>query len=290
MDRRELLTAAAVAALGIRAVDAAPLRRSQIEESLVFVWSMHQEDGGFRPAPAAGLSTLGSVVAGTRATRYFKGALKSRETLAKFVQSCHAEAGGFADRPGLPPDLRSTAMGLMALKELDTPLAEIGKHFAAYFEREAKTAPEIYIAAAALHAAEIPPANPARWLEVYRATRTGEGTYGPTAGDSARAAVTFLRLGAELPERDALIANIKRAQTSEGGFRGAAGPDLVASYPCMRAMSLLKVRPDVDAMRRFVAACRGADHGYGSAPGQPSALSPTYYAAIISHWLDEFEA
>jgi hypothetical protein len=38
-------------------------------------------------------------------------------------------------------------------------------------------------------------------------------------------------------------------------------------------------------VRSFVAKCRNADGGYGVAPGQPSNISGTYFAAIILHWL-----
>ena len=40
------------------------------------------------------------------------------------------------------------------------------------------------------------------------------------------------------------------------------------------------------SLRTFIAKCRNEDGGYGVAPGQPSNLSGTYYAAIIRYWLD----
>ena len=41
-----------------------------------------------------------------------------------------------------------------------------------------------------------------------------------------------------------------------------------------------------DAVRAFIAKCRNADGGYGPAPGQPSNVGATYFATIVSHWLD----
>ena len=56
----------------------------------------------------------------------------------------------------------------------------------------------------------------------------------------------------------------------------------------MRCFVMLKARPDrVEDVRAFVAKCRNDDGGYGIAPGQPSSVSSTYFASIITHWLKE---
>ena len=55
----------------------------------------------------------------------------------------------------------------------------------------------------------------------------------------------------------------------------------------MRAFWMMKERPDVAKLRDFIATCRNGDGGYGVAPGQPSSVSGTYFAAIVTHWLDE---
>ena len=56
----------------------------------------------------------------------------------------------------------------------------------------------------------------------------------------------------------------------------------------MRAFHMLKSQPaDVGRLRNFIASCRNKDGGYGVSPGKPSAVAPTYYAAIILHWLAE---
>jgi hypothetical protein len=50
---------------------------------------------------------------------------------------------------------------------------------------------------------------------------------------------------------------------------------------------MLKAKPgNVEGVRSFVAKCRNADGGYAVAPGQPSSVNATYFAAIITHWLD----
>ena len=42
-----------------------------------------------------------------------------------------------------------------------------------------------------------------------------------------------------------------------------------------------------EGVRSFVAKCRNSDGGYAAAPGQPSSVNGTYFAAIILHWLKE---
>jgi hypothetical protein len=56
----------------------------------------------------------------------------------------------------------------------------------------------------------------------------------------------------------------------------------------MRCFMMLKERPArVEGLRTYVAKCRNEDGGYGVAPGQPSNVGGTYYATIITHWLDK---
>jgi len=55
----------------------------------------------------------------------------------------------------------------------------------------------------------------------------------------------------------------------------------------MRSFMMLKEQPaDTVRLRTFVAACRNKDGGYGVAPGQPSSVAGTYYAASVLHWLE----
>ena len=79
-------------------------------------------------------------------------------------------------------------------------------------------------------------------------------------------------------------------QRADGGFSAAGEKsDLGSTYRVIRALYMLKVKPDTERLRAFIAKCRNADGGYGVAPGQPSAVSSTYNAAIVSYWLDDLE-
>src|SRR5262249_25134971 len=117
-----------------------------------------------------------------------------------------------------------------------------------------------------------------------------DGSYGKSAADTARAVVTCLRLNAQPSDRAGALKALRAAQNSDGGFGApGAGSDLATSYPVMRAFSMLKEKPDLARVRAFVAHCRNPDGGYGASPGQPSAVTATYYAGIILHWIEELE-
>jgi hypothetical protein len=275
------------------AAGATPLTPEERRGSVRFVESLRNTDGGFRAVPAAGPSSLGATTSGLRALRYLGAKAVAPEETLRFVRNCFDRASGaFADAPGAAVEVRSTAMGLMALAELKVPVArrDEGRAAAAYLVRQARSLPELYIAAAGLDAAKLKTSAAPRWREAWEATRRPDGTYGGGAFDSAGAVVTLLRLGYPPPHRDSTAQALKTAQRSDGGYAGAGeGSDLGATYRVVRALRMLNEKPDLARLRRYVARCRNADGGYGPAPGQPSALSPTYFAAIVLHWADEME-
>jgi prenyltransferase beta subunit len=273
------------------AVGAAPLPREQRAASIAYANGLQNPDGGFRPTAAPGKSQLGSVPSAIRIVKYFRGELKNRDGALKFVMDCyHPSSGGFSNEPGGAPDVRSTAMGVMVLGELKTPLPDGGRQILAYFDQNAKSLPERYIAAAALHGVGLKPAGASEWIAAYEATRNGSHTYGNGGMDTARAVNTVVRLGGPVRQREAVVRDLKSLQRPDGGFAAMGGAsDLGTTYPVMRALHLLKERPDVAGVRRFVATCRNSDGGYGVRPGEPSTGSATYFAAIVLHWVEEME-
>jgi prenyltransferase beta subunit len=278
----------------IAAVSAAPVPKEQREATVRWVATIQNPDGGYRGTPAPGMSQLGSVPAALRVAKYFGGALPNRDATIKFVLSCYdPSTGGFADTPGAAPSVRSTAMGVMALVDAKAPagiLQERVRSAGQYFEKNAKSLPDIYIATAALNAAGVKPTAASRWIAAFDETLTADGRYGAGGPETARAVNTILRAGGEVKNREAAIKDLKSLQNPDGGFRGATGAsELPTTYPVMRALYMLKAEPDVPKLRQFVASCRNADGGYGARPGEPSAAGPTYHAAIVSHWLDEME-
>lgn len=281
-----LLLCAAVLAGVAGAAGAAPLTPAEKEASRAYVEGLVNDDGGFRAAGLSGPSSLGATAGALRALRYLGG--KPVGNANRYLLGCSDISGGLTDGPGGPVDVRSTAMGLMVAVEIRSRLKDdVSRTLRDYFAQHAATLADIYIATAALDAAGLKSPKAAEWIAAYEATRNPDGTYGKNPAEHAGAVVTLLRLGAR-PDADAARKALTAAQLPDGGFAamGAKG-DLATSYRVLRALWMLKARPDLDALERFVASCRNEDGGYGPAPGQPSNVNATYFAAIMLHWTEE---
>jgi prenyltransferase beta subunit len=267
------------------------LNSEQIEESICYVNGLQGSDGGFRPTGSDSETDLGATSASLRALRYLHAQARprNREGVRGFVLKCYEPAAGsFATKPGREPDVRSTAMGLMAIAELKMPAQDYASAINRYFAGHAKTLADIYIAAAALDAAGLSTPKAADWIAAYEATRNPAGSYGKDATQHAGAIITIMRLGGSVKDRDAALSALRRAQNDDGGFCAKPGDpsDLSSTYRIMRAFTMLGEKPDADRLRAFIARCRNDDGGYGAKPGEASSVSATYFAAIVLHWLD----
>src|SRR5262249_19345579 len=175
--------------------------------------------------------------------------------------------------------------------ELKMPLEPYADAAVKYLDENAKSFDEIRIAVAGLERLARPAPRAKAWLQEVEKQWNADGTAGK--GDGAAratgsAAVTVLRLGAPLKARERVLKVLKDGQRRDGGYgKEAPGSDLETTYRVLRAFVMLKERPgDVEGLRAFVERCRNKDGGYGIAPGTPSAVGSTYYAAIIHHWLE----
>ncbi len=270
----------------------APLETGERDATLAYAGRLRNPDGGYRSAAAPGASSLGATVSGLRAMRYLAAAAPGTDETRRFVVGCYRENGSFADAPDPAnvPDIRSTAMGLMALVELKADLSPYATAVPRWLRANARSLADMYIAAAALDAAHIKPADSEPWEHAFRETQRPDGSFGSSAMESARGAITLLRLGRKVPRAAGLLESLRRAQEGDGGFGAATdASDLPTTYPVLRAFSMLRSKPDTAAVRRFVRACRNPDGGYGPRPSQPSTLATTYFAAIVFHWLEEME-
>jgi prenyltransferase beta subunit len=263
-----------------------------------YLQGLQASDGGFLPAapdPASNRlskSSLRATSAGLRALKYFGGAPRDRKAAAAFVGQCFdKETGGFADLPAGKPDVATTAVGLMAVVELKMPQEPFVAPAVKYLAERARTFEEIRIAAAGLEAVNKRPEAAAAWLKEVAKLRRDDGTYGKDDGaarDTGGAAVVVLRLGGKVEQRDNVLKVLRAGQRDDGGFgkAGEKGSDLETSYRVMRCFWMMKEKPDAARLKAFVAKCRNADGGYGVAPGKESAVSSTYFAGIILHWLE----
>jgi prenyltransferase beta subunit len=274
--------------------------REEIQASVQYLRALQTDSGGFTPrsVEAAGNEpnppSLRATVGALRALKYFEREAKDVATCKKFVTACFdQESGGFADGPGGKPDVIVTAVGLMALVELNIPLDDYRDPAVAYLGKNAKSFEEIRMAAAGAEAAKKKPAEAEAWIKQITDMRNADGLYGKDDGqarDTGGAVAAILRLEGKVENSKEVTAGLKAGQRKDGAFgkSGTPASDLETSYRVMRAFMMLKEQPkDVPALREFISRCRNKDGGYGVAPGQPSSVSGTYYAAIIRHWLEK---
>lgn len=270
-----------------------------IKQTIAYVQKLQTPSGGFlsmAPQPEIRLApTLRATSAAVRALHYLNAKIPDAAACAKFVESCYdPQLGGFADMPKGTPDVFTTAVGIMAVTELKMPVEKYSAGVIKYLSAEAKSFEDIRIAAAGLERLQAKSPKASAWLEEVKKRMHKDGTFGKEAGqarDTGGAVVTLLRLGGEVPNKDAVLKAIKEGQRNNGGYgkeEDEIGSDLETTYRVMRCFVMLKARPNsVEGIRSFVAKCRNEDGGYGIAPGQPSTIGATYFAAIIRHWLGQ---
>ena len=291
MDRRTLLIAGVLSGLPRSGALAGSLAGKLQRNSLKYLASLQNSDGGFRAGAADGPSSLGPTTSCLRGLRYQGGRTPNRDDILRFLAGCRDHAtGGFGDVPGSPADVRSTAVGLMALVELKVPLVPYEAPLTQFLSTRAKGLPEFYISAAALESAGWTTPQAQRWLAEWEATRNADGSYGKGPADTAGAVIITLRLGGTFRDPEGALRILKPAQKPDGGWAaGGDASDLSTIYRVMRCLHMLQSKPDLERLKTFVGRCRNPDGGYGLSPGTPSAAGPSYYAAIVLHWIEEME-
>jgi prenyltransferase beta subunit len=269
------------------------------QQTIAALQALQQPDGGFRAVfdgaskESQTKSSLRATTSALRALKYFGGQAKDKESCAAFVHRCFEKAtGGFADKPGGSPDATTTAIGVMAVVEVKLPVKDYSEAASSYLAKHATTFEEVRLAAAAMEAIEERSPQTETWLAQIGKLRNEDGTYGKGDGiarATSGAVAAILRLGGTVERRDNVLRALKSGQRSDGGFgqEGKRGSDLETSYRVTRAFHMLKEKPDSERLRAFIGKCRNADGGYGIAPGQPSQVGSTYFAAIILHWLED---
>ena len=282
----------------------APARSQTLEiqtkkQTVLFLQRLQSKEGGFLPA-APDLASKNAVKPSLRATssavralKYFGGDLPDKAACVIFVANCFDKAsGGFADTPGGQPDVATTAVGLMAVVELGMPPDPYYAAGFKYLNDHVKSYDDVRIAAAALESIKRMPKGPSeKWAEVATKLKLPPMSDEPNGRASlvATKAVTLLRLGSNPAATDEIVKELQKAQRSNGGFGKdeSLRSDLETTYRVMRALWMLKAQPrSVDDMHNFLHKCRNEDGGYGVAPGDPSSVAGTYYAASIMRWLD----
>jgi hypothetical protein len=279
----------------------APLFAQSADEkqaTIKFLTSLQQPDGGFVPAPSdpgvsvTAKSSLGATSGAVRAIKYLGGEVPNRDKALAFVKSCYStETGAFAGVPGGKAETGTTAIGLMVIAALEPDFAT--DKSVKYLADNSRTFEERRLAVAGMEAAKQFAPQVKDWLAEIKKNGNPDGTYGKGDGqarETGGVAAMILRSGNTLSDdhRKAIVVALQADQRPDGGF-GKAGTktsDAETTYRVMRAFHLLKEKPkDVPKLMEFLGRHRNGDGGYGTAPGQPSTVSGTYYVAIIGYWL-----
>lgn len=278
-----VMAVAVLTAINVRAQSSA-----DFAQTAAYAAAQQNADGGFAASPGQP-STLGATNTGLRVFDYVGGSLLDEPGCIRFVTSCKVPGGGFAQRPGGKPDVVTTAVGLMAAAELKIADKAMIDAAVAYFGANARAFEEVRMSIAGLEAVGARSPDFSRWAEQLETMRTPDGSFGQHPGKafvSRGVAAAILRMGMNLEKRDSVIATIKTGQRPDGAWSKDDGPsDLSSSYRVIRALYMLKEKPDVERSTGYITSCRHADGSYSSTPEGPGNLGATYFATIILRWL-----
>jgi prenyltransferase beta subunit len=238
--------------------------------------------------------TLRTTRTALRAYRLLGGMPPNRDRIIAYLRGCQNPDGGFASEPGSASDPISTSVALMVFRELQLPYEPYVERGLKYMNDHTQGFEQIRMVASSLDELHVTVPNASRWLEEIDRARNSDGSFGSGPGrarETALYVVAELRLGGKLDTPRVLKA-VSEGQRGDGGFGHdkPGGSDLEACYRVIRLFYRLGVTPEnVDKLRQFISSCRNEDGGYGRTPDERSSLHGTYYAAIITHWLDGLE-
>lgn len=281
--------------LALPALVLAPSARARAQSTAdlsrtgTYVAALQNPDGGFA-AKAGGPSTLGTTSTAIRVLKNVGGSIPDVLACIRYVSLCRdQESGGFAPTPGGKPDVRTTAVGLMAVAELLTADEAILKGAVGYFSKNVQGFEDIRIAVAGLEAVRTTSPDFEKWTRQVREMRNPDGTFGQGASqarETGGAAAALLRMGVELDQRDAVLKALRDGQRPDGAWsKGEVPSDLEATYRIMRSFFMLKQSPDLDKLTDFLARCRHDNGSYSVQPGASGDLQGTYYATTVLRWV-----
>ncbi len=260
----------------------------ELTQSARFVSAFQNPDGGFAPSVGQA-SSLGSTSSAIRTLKYLGGSIKDVPGCLAYVRSCwDKDSGGFAQTPGGKADCNTTSIGLMAVAELKAAEPAAVDKAVQYLAENAKTFEEVRLAVAGLEAVQRKSPVLDAWKAVVLKDRNPDGTWGKGDGQAfatGSAAVAMLRLGLEVDHKAEVLKAMRAGQRPDGGWSKDDGPsDFGSTYRIMRGFYMMKEKPDLEAVRKFVAKHRQSDGGYAPALGKAADIGGTYTAAIILYW------
>lgn len=264
------------------------------------VRALQNEDGGFA-AEKGGPSTVGNTNSAIRVLKHVGSEVPNVLKAIDFVRSCFVPGpngtGSFAQTPGGKPDLNTTCIALLAWGDLQM---EPGTELPAalkYLVQNAESYEQVRLSIAAFEAVkQKDDAAFEKWTKQYEAMAKPDGTFGdgPNAAFMTGGTIAaFLRMGRPVHEARRILTTelIRKAQKPDGGWssKGAERGDFGGSYRVMRAMFMMKQKPDLARLRQFIAARRTETGLYAPEPGAKGDLGTTYTATILLWWARQLE-
>lgn len=267
------------------------------ESSIAFLKSVQLPSGAFSVknhlVDKTAVPSIRATRTGIKAFMLYGSQAPNQDKILQFVKDCHSEkTGGFSDRPGIAPDPISTSVALMILKELNQPVEPYLKPALAYMNENTKTFEEIRMVAPSFEQLDLKSPAAEAWGKIIDEARNPDGSYGKGPGmvrTTALRLVARQRLRLPVPAKESILAIIRQGQLEDGGFGSdqPGGSDLESCYRIVRLFSRLGSEPDKPAaVRAFIESCHHQSGGFGVKPGEAPSLHGTYYAAIVTSWLD----
>ncbi|WP_254509364.1 prenyltransferase/squalene oxidase repeat-containing protein [Anatilimnocola floriformis] len=269
------------------------------EAAASFLRTTQQPNGGFisdQPKPGeTAKPNLRTTRTAVRVFRLLDKDIPNREKVTEFLWACYDEkSGGFAAEPGGKPDPISTSVGLMIAQELKLPTEKYLQRGLKFMDEQTEGFEQIRMVASSLEEFEATVPSAAKWVREMEAKKLANGSFGEGSGAARQTAlfgVAIQRLGGKI-DRDSTLRILRAGQRADGGF-GSDAPDVSDLESCYRIVRLfhrLEATPErVHDLRGFIARCKKSDGGYGRTTSETSSLHGTYYATIITSWLDELE-
>lgn len=207
--------------------------------------ALSTESGGYRNTPGDAEPSLSATVMALRAFRYSGIDVKDTKSQRAFLLSCfHPEAAAFVDKGAAEPTVLANCFALMLMGELGMPEDVHAVSARDYLVENAKTLDEIYMAMAGLQTMGLADEIPASWIKTMMDTAVSEEA---PVYDKARAIVTCMRTGFNLPDYSRFLVPIQTALkevTADADFHKDA-KSLQAAYTMARALVMIDGRCDL---------------------------------------------
>lgn len=264
-----------------------------------FLKEKQQPNGGFISDPLKPGETAQPTLRTTRTAikvhQMLGKELPNRDQVVQFLYGCYDEkSGGFAAQPGGEPDPISTSVALMILDVLELPVEPYLDRGLKFMNEHPEGFEQVRMVAPSLEQLKVTIPQAKVWLKDCQAKMNPDGSFGKAPGVARQTGlygVAIQRLGGEV-DKERTLKVLRAGQLADGGWGNQSDEysDQESCYRVVRLFHRLGELPDrPDDVRGFIASCKNSDGGYGRTPDQPSSLHGTYYATILTMWLDELE-